>query len=238
MNNKLIVLIISIVLVFTGCTSKPVKTNFTSSLEDEIPVLSTTDVKDPLTVSDLAKENFLLPFEKFSWEREYAPEYVMIHFTSAVMISKNDPYNMDSIRKIFEDGEISIHYIIERDGTVQCYIPENRAAWHAGKGSFGGYEKLTNAMNKYSIGIEIAAIGSQTDMSVYMTKDEYDTIDKSLIGFTEEQYASLIPLVKDICERNSIPFDKEHVIGHSMYKPQKTDPGELFEWDRLFGEIN
>ncbi len=234
MYIKLILLIMSVIFVLTGCTDKNVEKSTPHHLRDEAALATTTNLQDPLTVSDLAVENFLLPFEKFSWNREYPPEYVMIHFTSAVMLSKDSPYNMDAIREIFVDSEISIHYIIDRNGTVQCYIPENRAAWHAGKGSFGGYKKLTNAMNKYSIGIELVAIGSQNDMSVYMTEEEYSAIDASLIGFTDEQYNALIPLVKDICKRNSIPFDKEHIIGHSMYKPQKTDPGELFDWSRLF----
>ena len=88
-------------------------------------------------------------------------------------------------------------------------------------------------MNRYSIGIEIVAVGSEKDMSPYFTKSEYAKIDKSLIGFTEAQYEALIPLAKDICERNTIPYDREHVIGHEDYKSAKTDPGELFDWERL-----
>ena len=141
---------------------------------------------------------------------------------------------MDSIRKIFEDGKISINYIIDRDGEITCYIPENRCAWHAGKGSFNDIEKLTDAMNRYSIGIELVAIGNENDMSPYFSKSEYSEIDKNLIGFTEAQYQALIPLLKDICKRNSIPYDKEHIIGHEEYKKSKTDPGELFDWERLF----
>ena len=187
-----------------------------------------------ITVSPMAEEDFLLPLENFSWDREYAPEYVMLHFTSAVVISKDDPYNMSLIRGIFEDNEVSINYIVDRDGSVLCYIPENRAAWHAGKGTFGGDERFTDAMNKYSIGIEIVAIGSQKDMAQYMSAQEYNELDDSLKGFTDEQYLSLKALVKDICQRNGIPFDKEHVIGHDMYNPKKNDPGELFDYNRIF----
>lgn len=187
-----------------------------------------------ITVSPMAEEDFLLPLENFSWDREYAPEYVMLHFTSAVVISKDDPYNMSLIRGIFEDNEVSINYIVDRDGSVLCYIPEDRAAWHAGKGTFGGDERFTDAMNKYSIGIEIVAMGSQKDMAQYMSAQEYNELCDSLKGFTDEQYLSLKVLVKDICQRNGIPFDKEHVIGHDMYNPQKNDPGELFDYNRIF----
>ena len=188
----------------------------------------------PVEFSPLAKEHFLTPLEDFSWEREYAPEYVMLHFTSAAVLSKEDPYNLYFVRQIFVDGGASIHYLIDRDGKIYCYIPETRAAWHAGKGEFASDERLTNAMNKYSIGIEMLAIGSARDMAQYFTAKEYAKIDKSLIGYTDAQYESLSALLWDICERNGIAFDREHIIGHEEYKPQKSDPGELFDWSRIF----
>lgn len=188
---------------------------------------------EKVTVSPLAEEDFLLPLEDFSWEREYDAQFVMIHFTSAVMVSRDDPYSMDSVRQIFEAGGISINYIIDREGVIRCYIPEDRAAWHAGKGTYGGEEKYTDAMNRYSVGIELVGIGSASDMAQYLTAQEYASLDPSLIGFTEAQYESLAALVEDICERNSIPLDREHVIGHNEYNPAKADPGELFDWSRI-----
>lgn len=201
-------------------------------LKDEVTTSVTLNIEED-TVSSLAKEYYLEPLEEYSWQREYKVEYVMVHFTSAVVLDKNDPYNMDSVRRIFEDSKVSINYIIDRDGEITCYIPEDRCAWHAGKGSYMGIKKLVDSMNRYSIGIEIVAVGSEDDMSPYFTKSEYNKIDKDLIGFTEAQYEALIPLVKDICERNNIPYDKEHIIGHEEYKKSKTDPGELFDWGRL-----
>ena len=89
-------------------------------------------------------------------------------------------------------------------------------------------------MNKYSVGIEIVAIGSEKDMAQYLTSDEYAELDKSLVGFTEAQYDTLRRLAYDICERNDIPFDRQHIIGHEEYNPEKSDPGELFDWGRIF----
>ena len=130
------------------------------------------------TVYSGAVEDFLLPVEEYSWEREFAPEYVMIHFTSAVVEHRDDPLNMDYIRQIFVDYDISVHYIIDREGTVRCYVPEDRVAWHAGKGEWANDEKYTNKMNHYAIGIEIAAIGSQKDMEIYLTEEEYAAFRK------------------------------------------------------------
>ena len=101
----------------------------TAPLETEPPTTA-----PPVYVSPLAVEDFLLPVEEFSWERQFAPEFVMVHFTSAVMTHRQEPYHLPHIRDIFVQYDISVHYIIERDGTVHCYIPEDRVAWHAGKG--------------------------------------------------------------------------------------------------------
>lgn len=241
-------LFLTTLLLFSACAEKAVQNTDNPDIPESSEVVSSENTygeaaekteempesTEPIYVSPLSTENFLLPLEDYSWEREFEPEYVMLHFTSAVVNNRSNPYDMSEVRKIFEDSEISIHYIVDREGGIQCYIPESRAAWHAGRGSFGTDERLTNAMNKYSIGVEILAIGSQHDMAQYLTAAEYNALPKEYIGFTEQQYRSLAGLVKDICGRNSIPFDREHVIGHDMYNPLKNDPGELFDIEKLF----
>lgn len=169
----------------------------------------------------------------FSWAQQYPPEYVMLHFCSAVVNHPEDPYRMEYVRQTFIDADVSIHYIIDRDGTVFCYVPEYRTAWHAGKGEWLGDETYTNKMNLHSIGIELVGMGSARDMSLYMTKAFYNRLDPSLRGFTDAQYAALSALVEDICQRNNIPMDRQHIIGHQDYSPSKRDPGELFDWSRL-----
>ena len=235
-----------ICLCLAGCAGEPVPTTEPTAAPTTVPVTETTvpvttapmetappTTEPPVYVSPLAVEDFLLPVEEFSWERQFAPEFVMVHFTSAVMTHRQEPYHLPHIRDIFVQYDISVHYIIERDGTVHCYVPEDRVAWHAGKGQWKGEEKYLNSMNQYAIGIELVGMGSQADMASYMTKSEYNAIDDSLKGFTPEQYASLKLLVEDICQRNDIPMDREHVIGHQEYAEQKTDPGELFDWTQL-----
>lgn len=184
-------------------------------------------------VSPMAHKEYLLPFGEFSRERKQKPEFVMVHFTSAVVLSRDDPYNMDTIRSIFVDYKVSVHYIIDRDGRILCYIPENLVAYHAGYGTWKE-EKYTDNLNNYSIGIELAAIGSQRDMAQYLTEAEFQKLSPELIGYTDAQYTALKSLIEDICVRNDIPMDRQHIIGHEEYSPKKTDPGELFDWERLF----
>ena len=208
--------------------SKPTEPMHTASGS----VQATTEgTKPPVEVSPLAVPDFL-DLDNSSYPREDPVEFVMIHFTSAVMLDRQNPYDYDLVRGIFEDNRLGIHYIIDRDGTVYCFLPESRSAWHAGKGSFGD-EKYTDNMNRHSIGIELMAIGSQADMSIYLHPEEYDRLDEELIGFTDAQYASLSALVQDICQRHEIAVDRRHIIGHQEYNPAKNDPGELFDWAKF-----
>lgn len=203
-----------------------------------IPTSIPTETVGPAPVVNMyagAIADYLLPLETYSDERQFAPEMVMIHFSSAVQIDEKDPYNMDLIRNIFVTYEVSTHYIIDRDGTIRCYIPEDRVAWHAGKGSWPLDDKYTNAMNQYAIGIELVAMGSKKDMSPYMSGKEYDAMDQSLMGFTPAQYDALSGLVRDLCLRYGIPMDRDHIIGHKEYAPKKPDPGELFDWAWVLG---
>ena len=218
------------VACLAACGVKEAEPDFLETYTLRLP--ETTEAPKPVEYSPLATALFLEPLEDFSWEREFAPEYVMLHFTSAVVVDRENPYAVDTVRQIFVDGGVSIHYIIDRDGEIYCYIPETRAAWHAGKGSFAKDDRLTNAMNKYAIGIELIAIGSEADMAQYLSAAEYAAL-KVPVGFTDAQYASLAALVEDICARNGIPHDRAHIIGHEEYNPTKTDPGELFDWSRI-----
>ncbi len=251
MKIKHLLTLAILLILLTSCNSTPSPTPPPETVPEKITESETvaetlpetetteetaaeTEYVDPNIVSYLAEKDFLEPFDKYSWEREFDVEYIVLHFTSNVVNDKNNPHDVGKVKDIFTTTEVSAHYIIDRDGRIKCFIPENLAAWHAGAGTFANDEKYTNKMNKYSIGIEMLAIGSYSDMQYYLTAAEYNSIDKSFIGFTEKQYASLKLLLKDICERNHISFDREHIIGHDEYNLDKNDPGELFDWNRLF----
>lgn len=245
MTKKLIYLFFALIylcLVMSACTdnsperSTPLAIEITKQSTSEITPLDPP--KDPDIVSKYAAEDFLLPLNKYSWKREFPVEFVILHFSSNVVIDKNDPYSLEGVRKVFEDNFVSTNYIIDRDGTVYCWIPEQRAAWHAGEGTWLDNEKYENKMNKYSIGIEMLAIGSKNDMKQYLTASEYNSLPKEILGYTEAQYEALTELLEDITDRWNIPCDRQHILGHEEYKPVKSDPGELFDWDRIMKSLN
>ncbi len=104
--------------------------------------------------------------------------------------------------------EVSAHWVIDRDGTVWALVDEDRRAWHAGQGAWGGCTDVNSA----SIGVELVNTGAEP--------------------FPEPQMAALDGLLRGILDRWAIP--PEGVIAHSDMAPaRKTDPGRRFDWRRL-----
>ncbi|MDX5476762.1 MAG: N-acetylmuramoyl-L-alanine amidase [Bacillaceae bacterium] len=176
----------------------------------------------------------LLPMGN-SRKRTAAITHVMIHFTSNVLNDNKDPYRIEDIYSIFEQYQVSAHYIIDRDGTIYLFVGEDRVAYHAGKGNVISEVFNIASMNDKSIGIELLAIGTKEEMVPLITEEAYDKLDSSFIGYTDEQYSALQTLITDILSRhNTIKRDREHIIGHNEYAPvRKPDPGMLFDWTRL-----
>ena len=122
---------------------------------------------------------------------------VILHHTGDDQASKT--------YKTLKDRGLSVHYIIDRDGTIDYVVDESKIAYHAA------------GWNTRSIGIEIVNTG-------------YRDMD-----YTEEQYASINNLGKDIASRwPSIKFDNEHVIAHYQASTTgKWDPSPNFDWSKI-----
>mgnify|MGYP001572804202 CR=1 FL=1 len=51
--------------------------------------------------------------------------------------------------------------------------------------------------------------------------------------FTDAQLETSAELAKYLCEKYSIPIDREHILGHSeLWGNDHTDPGKLWPWKR------
>jgi N-acetylmuramoyl-L-alanine amidase len=113
--------------------------------------------------------------------------------------------------------EVSAHYLVREDGSVDALVPEDKRAWHAGVGSWRGITDVNSA----SIGIEIVNGGHN-----------FPRDDGSLPPYPDAQILSVIKLSKEILARQDIaPRD---VVGHSDIAPdRKEDPGEHFPWAGL-----
>jgi len=161
--------------------------------------------------------------------------HVMIHFCSNAANKPENPYNLKDILNVFETYKVSAHYIIDRQGIIHHLVNENRAAHHAGTGSLSHESHRQNDLNGRSIGIEMMAIGTQTEMSKFISTSLYQKINKNDIGFTELQYKSLDRLLKDIENRHvEVKHNRRHIVGHDEYAPsRRSDPGSLFDWKKI-----
>ena len=122
-------------------------------------------------------------------------------------------HSLDKFYKEIEGLKVSSHILIKRTGEIIQFVPFNKRAWHAGFSSFKGKDDCNN----YSIGIELE--GSDEDI------------------FEEAQYKSLCKVTSIILkEYNSI--DKKNIKAHSDVAPgRKTDPGNLFDWDKYLNNV-
>ncbi|GAA0619179.1 N-acetylmuramoyl-L-alanine amidase [Brevundimonas kwangchunensis] len=138
--------------------------------------------------------------------RRAPPDMLVLHYTGMQSAEAAVARLRDS------EAKVSAHYVVDEDGSILRLVPEERRAWHAGRGVWQGETDC----NAASIGIEIVNPGH-----------EFGYRD-----FPEAQIASVISLVSDIRTRWTIPDAR--IIGHSDLAPdRKQDPGELFPWKRL-----
>lgn len=143
------------------------------------------------------------PSPNFGERRDGArPELIVLHYTAM-------PTAQAALRRLSDpEAEVSAHYLIGRCGQIWQMVEEDKRAWHAGAGSWGGQGDV----NSRSIGIELSNSGAEP--------------------FSELLMSSLEALLRDLMARWNIP--PEGVIGHSDMAPgRKIDPGARFDWPRL-----
>ncbi len=119
-------------------------------------------------------------------------------------------------------AKVSAHYIVALDSCkVIRMVKECDTAWAEGSvlnptntlvKQFGGNP------NDYFISIENADNGTPA------------SADRT------SQYPVLIALVADICQRNNIPVDRDHICGHHEIRSDKTCPGNI-DVDYVVSEV-
>jgi len=152
----------------------------------------------PLTLIDAPSPNFN--------ERRAPPDILVLHYTGMRT-------GQEALARLRDPAsEVSAHYLVEEDGRVFSLVPEERRAWHAGRGVW----QAETDINAASIGIEIVNPGHEFGYR----------------AFPDAQVQAVIDLTSDIRSRWSIPDAR--IIAHSDLAPdRKEDPGEFFPWKRL-----
>lgn len=140
--------------------------------------------------------------------RHSLPDMLVLHYTGMQSAEAAVARLCDA------KARVSAHYVVDEDGSILKLVPEERRAWHAGRGVWLGETDC----NAASIGIEIVNPGH-----------EFGYRD-----FPEAQVDAVISLIADIRTRWTIPDNR--IIAHSDLAPErKQDPGERFPWKRLAG---
>lgn len=141
-------------------------------------------------------------------ERKLPISMAVLHYTEMLDGS-------EAIARLCDpEAKVSAHYFISEAGEVVRLVPEGRRAWHAGISYWRGIRDVNSA----SVGIELDHPGHAFGYR----------------PFTDAQFEALVPLLARIVKTYDIP--RANVVGHSDIAPsRKTDPGELFPWDRLAG---
>lgn len=232
--NWLLIILSTLIIFLTStilsCIDSTTEYSVYASTSEEVDIITRPIINWD---SDLNTIDMLLP-NKNSKPRHMPPTHIVLHFISNAYNNQENPYEINDVYSLLKEYELSSHYVIGRDGEIYLFTPENRVAYHAGPGKLYNYPKYENKLNDYSIGIEILAIGTKEEMIPIITAERFNLIDPSLLGFTDAQYESLNLLIDDILNRHIfIQKDRDHIIGHDEYNPEKTDPGSLFDWSKI-----
>jgi len=123
-------------------------------------------------------------------------------------------------------SQVSAHYVVKEDGgEIRALVDENNRAWHIAANydcdNDHGKDCSLNgtSMNNISVGIEHAGYASQSSWNSTM-------ISKSAA------------LTCGITQRNTIPRDSYHIVGHGQMQPyDRTDPGPNWPWSDYIAQV-
>ena len=203
--------------------------------------------------------------ESYFYKDLVGKEKIVLHFTAGYL--KGDIGTLTS-----PNNHVSVPFVIARSGEIFNLWSSKFWSYHLGPGSVGG----NSLMSKKTIAIEISNIGylknigdqlytvySDTDAYCSLSEVEYYTqIQEGFRGqtyfatFTNEQYNSIINLLRYLTARYNIPRtflseDKRYgvlstteatsfkgIVSHINFRPKgKWDIGQAFDWDRVINGL-
>lgn len=173
------------------------------------------------------------------------PEIVILHDTAGPLTKGNSAaYLRDN------DAKVSVHFVIERDGTIVQQVPTNRRASHAGKSSYHGRPDC----NGFAIGIEIVNPGKMESVrgSAFQARawwgQVFSTEDFPIEGrstpehgpglwmaYSQEQISAVIQLLETLFRDITSLRD---IRTHWYVSPgRKTDTNPLFPLEAVRAKV-
>lgn len=178
-----------------------------------------------------------------------------------VIHSTEGPSAISAIEAI-STADLSINYIIDKDGTIissnnvnqfapaqyaNALVPESTIAQDAG--CYDTRSKTQWPICSASCTDSNGLIATSCQMLSNPPQNQFCCIEfnvKSLgielvnLGtetYPDAQIKSLVNLVSDLSSRYNIPLDRAHIVGHYQTSTYKTDPGTQFPWDAFMQEL-
>lgn len=160
-----------------------------------------------MTITPVSTSNFT------QGRRSYRPEAIVIHIMEGTLAG-TDSWFKNPL------SQVSAHYGIGKNGEVHQYVQETDTAWHSGR-----VHSPTWSLIKKS------ADGMYINPNYYTIGIEHEGSDNS--DWPDAMYSASAKLVRDICQRWSIPADRLHIIGHHEIYSLKTCPGFKVDLNKL-----
>ncbi len=121
------------------------------------------------------------------------------------------------------------HYYVDRDGTVQRWVPEDRIAHHV------------RGHNPHSIGIELVNRGRWPrwlDAAHQAMEEPYPAAQVEALVTLLRRLQATLPALRDIAGHEDL--DRVAVAATddpAATVPRKRDPGPLFPWDTVLAAV-
>jgi N-acetyl-anhydromuramyl-L-alanine amidase AmpD len=142
------------------------------------------------------------------------------------------------------------HFLIDHTGEIWQFFDVGEIAWHSGSKQRTNLKK--NKPFKWWSNRWGGVVKKPTDLPSWDHSPNINSIGIDLLAhgngeiteaYTEEQYKSLARLVYCLCEDYSIPYEREHILGHEDIDPisRGTEKGgwdpSPFDWDKMFDMV-
>ncbi|KXF92105.1 N-acetylmuramoyl-L-alanine amidase [Phaeobacter inhibens] len=168
-----------------------------------------------------------------------SPSIVVLHDTASTLDKGSAAgYLRDN------NAKVSVHFVVELDGSVVQQVPVNRVANHAGRSAYHGRK----GCNQFSIGIELVNPGRMTEINretaltwygKTLDRDAYQIIEAQTpehghglwMAYPEPQIAALLVLLEFLfAEVETL----EDITTHWYISPgRKVDTNPLFPLDHI-----
>jgi N-acetylmuramoyl-L-alanine amidase len=187
-----------IIVISNSCSSSKYAAS-NKTYKSQAKIFASEIKKQPADIDSTNAASSWVGTTNFSMRK---PNFVIIHHTA--QNSCEQTLNTFTLPRT----EVSAHYVICKDGTVQHMLSDYLRGWHAGAGKWGNVTDI----NSVSIGIELDNNGFEP--------------------FTEAQINNLLVVLKALKKNYNIPA--ANFIGHADIAPaRKVDPSRFFPWKLL-----